>query len=224
MVNSHSHHPPKSPFNQFPHKEKPKFTTITNPSPTLPHEGKSVRDLLKMWLGRQISNKKTLKYTVLHETPIWEVKNFINPFRWKGHHSIFIILHHMLMETSKEQGIRDSAFHFITWWCLCWAAKRANYLQNDRAPSVPQHFWREKTCLGTRMSPRLTSTTWKAFACLTWVQPTALPSAAEQTKTLLWGSRRQLRHLNGISLTSSGGRMNFTLQNLTLSPARQKDC
>ena len=86
--------------------------------------------------------------------------------------------------------------YIIDWWRLHWPAKMANYLQNYRTPSVPQHFSREITCLETLMLPRLTSTAWKASACLTWLQPTVLSSANKQTgnemKTLPWSSRHRL--------------------------------
>lgn len=76
---------------------------------------------------------------MLHETLIFSER--------RDTYSIFIILHHMLMETSKEQGIRDSVLNFIACWCLCWAVKMANYLQNYQAPSVPQPFSRGKNVL-----------------------------------------------------------------------------
>lgn len=204
VVNSHSHHHPKSLFNQFPHKEKLKFITITKSSPVFPHEGKFVRDLLKAWLGRQIWNKKNPRthseYTVLHETPIWEVKNFINLFREKRH-----IYHpaphvHGNLQRAGHQGLSISFYHLL----VCWAVKMANYLQNYQAPSVPQHFSREITWVEIQMSPRLSSSAWKAFSCLTWVQTTALPRATQRTKTLTWSSRHLLRHLKGILLTSKG--------------------
>lgn len=119
----------------------------------------------------------------------------------------------------KSTALGTQVFSFIAWWHLHWAAKMANYLQNYQTPSVPQHFSREITCLETRMLPRLTSTAWKAFACLTWLQPTILSSAAKQTgsetKTLPWSSRHQLRCLDSISFTSSGKRMNFIFPKLT---------
>lgn len=81
-------------------------------------------------------------------------------------------------------------FCFITWLLLRWAAKKANYLQNYQAPPAPQHSSREIMCSETWMFPRLTSTAWKAFACLTWLQPTVLSSAAEpagrEMETLPW--------------------------------------
>lgn len=105
VVNSHSHHPPKSLFNQFPHKENLKFITITKSSPAFPHEGKFVRDLLKAWLGRQIWNKKNPK-------PILSTQYFMKHLYGKSKISLifsegrdtFIIPHHMFMETSKERA------------------------------------------------------------------------------------------------------------------------
>lgn len=54
------------------------------------------------------------EYTVLYETPRWEVKNLINFFRGKKHISHIYHPAPHAHETSKEQGIMDSVFHFIT--------------------------------------------------------------------------------------------------------------
>lgn len=147
--------------------------------------------------------------------------------RERDTYAIFIILTTCSRKHPKSTALGTQVFYFIAWCHLHWAAKIANYLQNYQTPSVPQHFSREITCLETQMLPRLTSTAWKALACLTWLQPAVLSSAAKQTgnetKTLPWSSRHQLRCLDGISFTLSGKRMNFVFQKLALSPARQKD-